>query len=63
MDCNNPSYPVVPALLNRVRNDEIVLSVDGEYWQVSISDPGRIADALKVERPVWLDDPFRFGQN
>jgi len=62
-DCNNPNFPVVPSLLSRVRNDEVVLSVEGAYWRVCLSEGGRIEEALRVERPTWLDDPIRFEGN
>jgi len=62
VDRISPRHRISSSLLDRVRCGEVVLSIDGEYWKVSFSERGRIEDAVRVERPVWLDDSLRFLQ-
>jgi hypothetical protein len=56
MDCNDPTHQVVDSLLKRVSDDdETVISVNGEYWEIYLGATGVIESAFKVERPIWLD--------
>ncbi len=61
MDPYDPEKRIDRRLLKKVQYDELILSLDGEYWQIFIDEQGIIRSAFRASKPKWLDDAMRFN--